>query len=356
MYFSSKESLLAFTDQFEMKENQKLMLLVGESTASDLENIRESLNEKGIQYFGGIYAQLLVGDQHLSEGILAFPLTPKYCGIVLPHMMRLKQTPASFEGHTAITLVDGLSSNMKALTDTVYDKLGKHVKYIGGGAGYYDLKHRPCIFDNKGVYEDVLYLCVIEAEAKLAVKHGWTKLIGPFTVTKSIDNVITEIDGQPAFKIYQEALEDTEGILLSKEEFFRYAKEHPFGIVEEDGSVIVRDPICVCDQDEMMCVASVPEKRDVYVLKGDVNTLLDSSKEIAEYCASQQPDAYHLFLFDCISRAMFLEDKFKSELKNIQKSLKEVLYGALSIGEISTSFDGELIIHNKSTIIGMVNK
>jgi hypothetical protein len=171
-----------------------------------------------------------------------------------------------------------------------------------------------------------------------------------------VDNVLSEIDGHPAFKIYQEALEDAEGILLSKEEFFRYAKEHPFGILQDDGSVIVRDPICVTDEDAIICVASIPEQREVFVLNGDVHTLLASSQEIATYCAANQPSAYHLLLFDCISRAMFLEDKFKQELANIQKSLNEVIYGALSIGEIASAHNGELVIHNKSTIIGLLER
>lgn len=356
MYFDSNDSLCTYLESRPLKDTEKLMLMVGEASADTLPQLRETLNKKGITYFGGIYAQLLVGEKHLSEGAIAFIVEPLYCGLVLPHMMRLKQSPESFKGCTAITLVDGLSSDMKVLTETVYRKLGDHVQYLGGGAGFYDLKHRPCLFDEKGMYEDVLYLCIVKADVKLAVKHGWTKLIGPFTVTRSVDNVLSEIDGQPAFDIYREALEDAEDILLSKEEFFRYAKEHPFGILQDDDSVIVRDPISVTDDRAIICVANIPEQKEVYVLSGDVNTLLASSQDIAAYCAEHQPDTYHLLLFDCISRAMFLEEKFKQELSNIQCSLNEMLYGALSIGEIASSYSGELVIHNKSTIIGLLER
>jgi hypothetical protein len=72
--------------------------------------------------------------------------------------------------------VDGLSNKMKDLTDTIYDKLGCNVKYVGGGAGFYDLSHKPCIFNNKGVYQDALHLCIVRSRAKLAIEHGWKKL------------------------------------------------------------------------------------------------------------------------------------------------------------------------------------
>jgi len=53
---------------------------------------------------------------------------------------------------------------------------------------------------------------------------------------------------------------------------------------------------------------------------------------------------------------MFLEDKFSEELNNIQKTLRFPLEGALSIGEIATKRNGEIVIHNKSTVLGLVHK
>ena len=53
-----------------------------------------------------------------------------------------------------LVIADGLSSRFKELIDTVYDKLGNKVKYLGGGAGFYNLNHKPCIFDNDGISMD----------------------------------------------------------------------------------------------------------------------------------------------------------------------------------------------------------
>ena len=52
---------------------------------------------------------------------------------------------------------------------------------------------------------------------------------------------------------------------------------------------------------------------------------------------------------------MFLQDHFKSELMNIQEKLQYQLEGALSIGEIASLKNGMIEIHNKSTVLGLIN-
>ena len=60
----------------------------------------------------------------------------------------------------------------------------------------------------------------------------------------------------------------------------------------------------------------------MFVLKGNINTLLNSSLKIAEDCAKNASKKYIPLLFDCISMAMFMEDNFAEELKNIQDKLE----------------------------------
>jgi len=131
---------------------------------------------------------------------------------------------------------------------------------------------------------------------------------------------------------------------------------HPFGIDTGFGRVIVRDPIAVNENGEIVCVATIPQGCQVHILKGDSRLLLDSSIRIAGICAADAPDEYTPLLFDCISRAMFLENKFTTELKNIQEKMRYEVEGALSIGEISSKANGEIVIHNKSTVLALLHE
>lgn len=333
---------------------EKLMLLVGEKSYEYLDELMTELKNRNINFFGGVYSRLLVGSSCFSEGFIVQKYAPIYDALVFPHLMRIKIDHAGLENTTAIILADGLSSAIKDLTDTVYEKVGNKVKYIGGGAGFYNLVQKPCIFNNNGIFKDALYICIVESQLNLAVEHGWKKLEGPFDVTNSRDNVLYSLNDQNAFEIYKEVIEDNEEICIDREDFFRFAKDHPFGISVNDSELIVRDPISVNDELGICCVADIPYGSQLYILKGDARALLDSSLKIAEGCSDKAPPKYIPLLFNCISRAMFLEERFTEELKNIQDNLSYTVEGALSIGEISSNSKGEIVIHNKSTVLGLL--
>lgn len=354
MYFETLSQLTAYVDSIDLNPSEQLMILVGDESSESVAEMSNYLNSKNIKFFGGIYPSLLVGNKSKRFGFILQKFMPIYSALVLPYLMRMNMEPEELEGCTAIVLVDGLSSQMKELTDTIYKKIGNNVTYIGGGAGFYDMTQRKCIFDNNGIYENALYVCIVRCNTYFAVEHGWKRIEGPFIATKSIDNTLCELDNYSAFDVYKSIIEDIERLTLCKADFFMFAKDHPFGIRKDDASIIVRDPIDVNENDEIICVANIPVGSEIYILKGDTETLLASSMEIAEKCSNNAPSRYTPILFDCISRAMFLAERFEEELYNIQSKLKYRVEGALSIGEIATLKNGEIVIHNKSTIIALL--
>lgn len=356
MYLRSLREIERYVENIVVAQDEQLMIMVADQSSNDVEKMMQLLNDKGIHFFGGIFPGLLSEASYKTTGFIVEKIQSVYSSLVLPNLLvKSILQPEVYMDDTAILMVDGLSDRFQELTDTVYKKLGKNVRYIGGGAGSYNLNQKPCIFTNKGIFQDVLHICITKSKVHLAVKHGWKKLDGPFTVDKSEGNVLSEIDGYNAFEIYRDVIEKTEGLRLFKEDFFIYAKDHPFGIQQEDTSIVVRDPIAVNDNDEIVLVASIPKESQVYVLKGDVNSLLSSSYQIAEDCSSKAPERYIPLLFDCITRAMFLEDRFEEELANIQAKMEYPVEGALSIGEIASKRNGSLVIHNKSTVLGLLS-
>lgn len=354
MYFETLSQLTSYVNSIELKSSEQLMILVGDNSSEDVAEMSDYLNSKNIRFFGGIYPSLLVGSKSKRSGFIVQKYQPVYSGLVFPFITDIDIKPEDVKGCTAIVLVDGRSSQMKDLTDTLYRKVGNCVTYIGGGAGFYDLVQRKCIFDNNGMYENALYVCIVKYTSYFAVEHGWKRLEGPFIATKTENNTLCCLDNYNAFDVYKSVIEDIERITLCKSDFFMFAKDHLFGIRKDDASIIVRDPVDVNENDEIICVADIPEGSEVYILKGDTDTLLASSMEIAEMCSKNAPPRYIPLLFDCISRAMFLEDRFEEELSNIQNKLKYRVEGALSIGEIVTLKSGEIEIHNKSTIVTLL--
>lgn len=355
MYLKSLNDLEEYVENLYIEKDERLIIFVGDASEKEVQSMSDYLNSKNISFFGGIYPKLLVGDKSYSKGYIVNKINPIYGSTILPSMMRFKEKLYDSEKYTAILIGDGLSSKFKELIDTVYNKLGKKVRYLGGGAGFYNLTHKPCVFDNTGIFMDTLYVCIIKSETQIAVEHGWSILKGPFHVTSSNENVLSELDNENAFQKYKEILEDETGLVIYPEDFFTYAKEYPFGIMNSISmEVIVRDPICINENLDIVCVADIPNGCYVCVLNGDNESLLEASLSIANRCKQMEPPKYKALLFDCISRAMFLEDDFTIELVNIQDKINCTVEGTLSIGEITSKIDGSIVVHNKSTVIGLI--
>jgi hypothetical protein len=354
MYLRNMASLVDHLNTCAIGEDQKIMIFLADRSQDCLVEITALMNERNIPFFGGIFPGLLHNGKYLREGMLVQVVRPVLQTIVRPFLFRVPKELQQLDGHTAIVLVDGLSSQFRDLIDTVESKLSGNITWLGGGAGHYDLTHRPCLFDNRGLYKDALMLCLLAGTSRVAVRHGWEQMDGPYRITGSDQNVLQALDGYRAMEVYRDTIETHRNIILSREDFFSFAKEHPFGLVAQDGSIVVRDPISCTDEGEIVCVADIPENRDVYILRGDRKTLLTASLAIAKDCAGQGSETHTPMLFSCISRAMFLEDDFQIEMENIQSRLKAPLYGTLSIGEIAPHTENGIVIHNKSTILGIV--
>lgn len=356
MYFKNMDQLLAYYENPETNQSKEWLVFLADRSDYLLKDLTSYCNTQNIDLIGGIYSGLLVKDTYMREGLIVLEIHTVFKTKVLPHMMKSCNCQDAILNKGAIVIADGLSPQFKVLIDTLFSKLGDQVTYLGGGAGYYDLVQRPCIFDNKGLYKDVAIVAVLDHPTIVNYRHGWQRLEGPFLANRTLDNVLSQIDSTPAFELYDDILYDHIHEHITPESFFDVAKGHPFGIDLGQDVDIVRDPISTNDKNEIICVAGIPEESDIYILEGNVDTLLKASMEVAKACTKNSYQDYSALLFDCISRAMYLEDDFNKELGNIQLIINKPVYGALSIGEISSLNNGIIQIHNKSAVLGVIEK
>ncbi len=356
MYFKDLDALRTYYEKDDFSNKREWLVFLADRSDYFLMDLTKFCSANNIELIGGIYSGLLVKDEYMNEGLIVLEIHSLFKTKVLPHMMRSCTQEDLIINNTAIVLADGLSPQFKVLIDTVFNRLEDKVTYVGGGAGYYDMIQRPCIFDNKGLYKDVAIVAVLDHPSVVHYRHGWERLEGPFLASKSIDNILCEIDGSPAFDVYNDILKDHIHEDITIEDFFKTAKNHPFGIDLGQEVDIVRDPISVNEKGEIICVAGIPEESDIYILEGNLNTLLKSSFEVAKVCRKNPFIDSWVLLFDCISRAICLGDSFKKELGNIQVIIEKPVYGALSIGEISSLNNGKIQIHNKSAVLAAIEK
>ena len=91
----------------------------------------------------------------------------------------------------------------------------------------------------------------------------------------------------------------------------------------------------------------------VYLLESDTETLISSAEQAAITAFSTASEITSTsMIFDCISRVLYMEDKFEQELDVIAKHCPTpILFGVLSLGEIANSASGAICLLNKSTVI-----
>jgi hypothetical protein len=253
--------------------------------------------------------------------------------------------------------VDGLATRIGALIDSLFNVFGLEINYVGGGAGSLTLQQKPCLFSNKGLLQDSALLALFNSSSGIGVSHGWHSIHGPLKVTEVERNVIKTLDWRPAFDVYRQVLADENGVEITQENFFDVAKAFPFGINRLGSEKIIRDPISVTENGDLVCVGEIPDGSFVDVMTGDTKSLVQAAaaalKQGKSSCKAQSANATTFFI-DCISRVLFLEDEFKQELDAVYDETMP-LVGALTLGEIANSGDGYLEFYNKTAVIAVLS-
>ncbi|MEN8190421.1 MAG: FIST N-terminal domain-containing protein [Thermodesulfobacteriota bacterium] len=162
---------------------------------------------------------------------------------------------------------------------------------------------------------------------------GWSAF-GPYRlVTKSSGNVLFELDGQPALKLYKEYLgEFADGLPLSGMRF-------PLSI-KSDGEAdeVIRTLLAIDeDQESITFAGDIPEGYTARLMKPDLDILIDGAG-IAAKDIVQVKDRRGLGLIvSCVGRRVVMHDLIEEELEIIDRVLgKDVqLAGFYSYGEIA---------------------
>lgn len=307
---------------------------------------------------GGVFPQLIYEGANHERGYLVVGWPSAFEVVHLPLAAdgeddaigwRLAQGVPDPAGVSALMVwVDGLAPGIAQALDAIYDHFGSDVVYLGGGAGSLSFEPRPCLFSREGMRAGVAQLVLLPQRLCLGVDHGWQPLAGPFVVTSGAGPVIESLDHRPAYEVYREALLADGAPDPAPERFFDVAKGYPFGLDKPDGRMVVRDPIQV-EGGGLRCVGDVPPYSLIHLLRGEPAALIDAAARGARALA--QTDG-PVFVVDCISRVLYLEQAFAQELAAIRAVIGErPLAGVLSLGEVANGGDGCLEFYNKTIVL-----
>lgn len=306
---------------------------------------------------GGIFPGVIWQEQTLKQGCLVLGLSVSIQYQINNNISsKINCTPSISPntGDALLVFIDGLSSAIEPCIQALYDWIGNDFRVIGAGAGSLSLEQKPCIICNHGTFSDAMLVATIPSLLHVSIAHGWQQIAGPFLATSVAGNVIKEINYQPAFDIYKDNIYQQFDIQVSEDNFFQHASAFPLGIDRLDDDVLIRDPIKL-DGTSIVCVGAIPENSMLFLLTGNNKQLINSVCE-----ATHETDLSNdvIFVVDCVSRQLFLQQDFELEIQTIRNSTAPFnqFIAILGLGEIASGKYGAINFHNKTSVIGRLTR
>ena len=344
-YFQSIEEFITFKGT----KKSLWLLLVAEESSFSYESLGDALSDS----YGAIFPEIIYDKEHYKIGVVAIELEKK------PYLVKDIQNPMLEDEELSdiesmLVFVDGLSPYIDSFLFSLFEVIDEDTILFGGGAGKLTLEQERVIFTPEGIYENAALLIAFDNPTRVGVKHGWEFLEGPLVATSSEKNILKKIDYEDAFEVYKRIVQEDSGLTFNDNNFFEIAKSYPLGIVTIDNEVIVRDPIFVQDG-ALVLVGVMPENSIINILKGEKSHLLGAAKQAAQEAYSQSKNAELVFMIDCISRVLFLEEFFKEEIESVYDIVDETpIVGALTLGEIANNSKSYIDFYNKTCVVGVI--
>lgn len=241
---------------------------------------------------------------------------------------------------TVLLLADCLIGDLQELVQGIYRIAGAGVPIVGGAASDELKFEKTFVFHNDKVVEEGAVALWIGSEKPLhvVVRHGWKPVGFPMLVTRAEGTEIMELGGRPAALAYEEQLNLSPGE-LSAEKFWNTSLYHPLGMIQIDGSSVIRVARAKNEHGGLTIQGCVPPAGSaVQVMAGSADTLLNIVEEVARNALKRCFDPAVLLVFSCAARKVIFGERVQEEASQLQKAAGSVpVFGFYCCGEFARS-------------------
>jgi methyl-accepting chemotaxis protein len=326
-------------------------VVIGASTAGEFTEKREL--KSSVSLFA------LAGDYRIHAGIgLGLKADPE--GALRRALEGLPSAVNGYPHRTAILLLDPLSGNGEEAALIAASLLGEDARLAGGAAGD-DLKMQATfVACDDRTANDAAVLALIFSKAPLGVGvcHGHVPISDPVTITRAEGNVVHEIDGRPAWDVWQDKTRQNAaraGIdvdAMPKEAEGGYFLRYEAGLTAGDQDFKIRAPLSRSGG-SISFACGIPEGAVVRITESIPERQVDSAREAARRArAGVRGKVAGAIVFDCICRALILGPQFLGAVRGISEELGGVpLAGFETYGEIALDAGDMSGFHNTTSVV-----
>jgi hypothetical protein len=261
-------------------------------------------------------------------------------------------------GHTVLLLLsDGLAGDQQDVVRGAYATVGATIPLVGGCAGDGLKMGRTTLFhadrDGSRIGGGQVIGAAISSTAPIGigVHHGWTPIGEAVLVTKSVGNVLHEIDDEPALDRYLQLHDAPSDLANDAEAFTRFAATHPIGISrrrsEEVRFISSADP----DARTITSIAAVPQGVVAYAMEGSSDSVLDATDISCAQALAQLPGSpIGVLVFDCVGRREVMAGSdVDDEVRRIEECVGAPIAGFYTYGEFAR-VAGASGFHNQTLV------
>lgn len=265
------------------------------------------------------------------------------------------QLPAQ-DLRAVLVFAQGVNINGSQMIAGISATLGDQVLVTGGLAGDDAAFKQTFVLTNEGVFSDRV-ACLGLYGSALQVSHGsfggWEPFGPARKVTRCVDNVLFELDGEPALDVYKRYLGDHARGLPASGLLF------PFAMLGDNHQ----------DMGLLRTILAIDESAGSLTLAGDIvnsgylrlmhastQALISGAQTAAQsaFLDTPAPDQSLALLVSCVGRKLVMGGRVEEEVEAVAEVLSQgaVLTGFYSYGEISPfSTDLSCRLHNQTMTI-----
>jgi hypothetical protein len=252
-------------------------------------------------------------------------------------------------------LSDGLNVNGTELVNGLRQHLPDNVHITGGLAGDGALFQSTCVVSG-GIAESHKIAAIgfygSDLHYGFGSFGGWDSFGIERMVTKSQSNVLFEIDGEPALKLYKSFLGEQAADLPASGLLF------PLSMRTKPGELpVVRTILAINEEEQSITFAGdIPQGAYVKLMKANIDRLIHGAEKAAETSinneSNKKPEL--AILISCVGRKLVLKQIVEEEVEAVKSILGEgvIQTGFYSYGEISPfSSESKCELHNQTMTI-----
>lgn len=250
----------------------------------------------------------------------------------------------------------GVAINGSDLVEGIASRIGRKLPITGGLAGDGGAFQRTFTLGAEGVSDHAIVAVGLAGDA-LQFAHGsfggWEAFGPARKVTRSVGNVLYELDGEPALDVYKRYLGDYAKDLPASGLLF------PFAMLGEDHDALglIRTILGIDEAAGSLTLAGAIDPNGyLRLMHASTDRLVNGAEAAAEAAAEMQKNSGDslAILVSCVGRKLVMGDRVDEEVEAVGEVFGQgaTLTGFYSYGEISPFAPGSACqLHNQTMTI-----